>query len=56
MESAKRQAAGYAAQLGLDAVCIALSVPVRDEAELEKLSGESVADGVKVFVAAIGWG
>ncbi len=54
-EIAKKQAADYANQLGLDAICIALFVPVLDEAELEKLSGETVVDCVKVFVSAIGW-
>ncbi len=54
-EAAKRQAAAYAAQLGLKAICVALFVPVEDETVLNRLSGESVVDGIMVFVSAIGW-
>ena len=54
-EAAKRQAAAYALQLGLKTICIALFVPVEDETVLNRLSGESVIDGIKVFVSAIGW-
>ncbi len=55
-QSAKSQAAAYAKSLGLEGVTVALFVPVRDEAVLAKLSGESSVDGVRVAVVAIGWG
>ncbi len=54
-KEAKGQAAKYAKQTGLNTVTIALFVPVEDEDVLEQLSGEDVADGVKVTVKAIGW-
>lgn len=55
LESAKDQAGGYAATLGMNYVTIALFVPVEDENILEKLSGRTVVDSVKVTVSAIGW-
>ncbi len=54
-KEAVKQAAGYAANLGLDAVTVVLFVPVDDEAVLEKLSGEETAEDVHVTVCAIGW-
>ena len=54
-KEAVKQAAGYAASLGLDAVTVVLFVPVDDEAVLEKLSGEETAEDVHVTVCAIGW-
>lgn len=53
---ARRQAAGYAAKLGLQAATLAVFVPKADEAVLEKLSGRAEVDGVEVVTAAIGWG
>ncbi len=53
--AAKAQAAGYAKQMTLNTVTLALFVPVEDEDVLERLSGEEVIDGAKVFVTAIGW-
>jgi len=50
---AVRQAAGYAARLGLDSVALVLFAPVEDESVLEKLSGEQSVDGVLVHAFAI---
>ncbi len=55
LEKAKIQAAGYAQKLNLPSVALALFAPVADEAVLDQLSGESLVDGVRVTVAAIGW-
>ena len=52
----RAQAAGYAKQLGLSTVTMAVFVPVPDEAVPPQLSGETVIEGVTVVVAAIGWG
>jgi hypothetical protein len=51
----RAQAAGYAKQLGLSSVTVAVFVPVPDEAVPPQLSGETVLEGVSVIVAAIGW-
>ena len=50
-----RQAARYAASLGLDSVVLALFVPSRDEDVLQKLCGERTIDGTRVVVVPIGW-
>ena len=55
LDSSRRQAARYAARLGLDRVTMALFVPLRDPEVLQKLSGEVQIDGVEVVVVAIGW-
>jgi hypothetical protein len=55
LKSSKEQAARYAGKLGMRAVSLAVFVPVEDETVLEKLSGETNIDSVKVFVSAIGW-
>ena len=55
VKKAKKQAAQYAKQTGLDSVAIALFIPVEDEDILAKLSGEIIIGGVKVIVCAIGW-
>ena len=52
---ATEQAAAYARSLGLNAVTLALLVPVADEAILDKLSGENRSQDVTVTVVAIGW-
>jgi len=52
---ARLQAARYAAMLHLNAVTLALFIPVEDETVLKKLSDEQDIDGVKVTVEAIGW-
>ncbi len=49
------KAAHYAKNLGLDAVTLAVFVPVDDESVLKKLSVEVVIEGVQVTVVAIGW-
>lgn len=51
----RQQAARYAQKLGLDAVTLAIFLPLDDETTLEKLSGEHCLDGVRVMVVAIGW-
>jgi hypothetical protein len=50
-----RQAAGYARQVELDTVALALFVPLEDEDMLEKLSSVETIDGVEVSTIAIGW-
>ena len=55
LEKAQIQAAGYAQSLNLPSIAIAVFVPVEDDAILEKLTGQTVIDGVKVIVSAIGW-
>jgi len=55
VKTARAQAARYAKSIGLDRVTVALFVPVNDADVLEKLSGETDTDGVRVWVAAIGW-
>ena len=55
MERARKQAAGYAASLGLDRVTVALFVPSKDEEVLARISGETLVEGVTVTVVAIGW-
>ncbi len=47
--------AQYAKTLQLDAVTMAVFIPVEDATVLEKLSGEYKIHGVRVIVAAIGW-
>ncbi|MCP4349611.1 MAG: hypothetical protein GY795_29370 [Desulfobacterales bacterium] len=54
-KEARKQAAKYAKQIGLNAVTLALFIPVEDESVLEQLSGEEDVDGVKVTIVAIGW-
>lgn len=54
-ETARQQAVAYAKSLGLIHVLIAMFAPVEDEDVLQQLSGESVIDGVRVVVDAIGW-
>ena len=49
------QAARYAKSLGVEAVTLAVFIPVEDETILAKLSGENAIDGVLVSVVAIGW-
>ena len=56
LAKAKRQAAGYARQIGLDHAVIALFTPVHDEKILAQLSIKECIDGVDVIVCAIGWG
>jgi hypothetical protein len=51
----RAQAAGYAKQLGLSRVTMAVFVPVPDADVPPQLSGEAVLDGVTVVVAALGW-
>jgi hypothetical protein len=51
----RTQAAGYARQLGLSSVTVAVFVPVPDASVPPQLSGETVLDGVSVVVTAIGW-
>ncbi len=55
LERSLSQSADYARKLSLAQVMIALFVPVDDEAVLAQLSRETVIDGVRVMVAAIGW-
>jgi len=55
VKAAKKQAAKYARQTGLNSVTIALFTPVEDEEILAKLSEEVVIEGVKVCVCAISW-
>jgi len=55
LEKAKIQAAGYAQKLNLPAIALALFAPVDDETVLDQLSGESLVDGVRVMVTAVGW-
>jgi len=52
-KDAIRQAAGYAAQLGLSSVVLVLFAPVEDESVLERLSGEQTLDGIVVTSFAI---
>lgn len=49
------RAANYAVQMGLDAVTMALFVPVDDEDVLSRLSGKKTIQGVRVTVVAIEW-
>ena len=49
------QAARYAKSLGVEAVTLAVFIPVEDETVLTKLSGEETIEGVQVSVAAISW-
>jgi len=55
LEESKKQAARYSAKLGLSSVTLAVFVPTDDDNILKRLSGETVIDGVKVIVSAIGW-
>ncbi|MDM8524613.1 AAA-like domain-containing protein [Desulfococcaceae bacterium HSG8] len=55
LKASRGQAARYAKKLGLNSVTLAVFVPVEDENILEKLSGQTVTEGVKVTVSAIGW-
>jgi len=55
LETAKIQAAGYARNLKLSSIAVALFAPVEEEEVLAKLSGQTVMDGVNVVVTAIGW-
>jgi hypothetical protein len=51
----RAQAAGYARQIGLASVTIAVFVPVPDEEVPPSLSGETAIEAVSVVVVAIGW-
>ncbi len=51
----RTKTAQYAKTLQLDAVTMAVFIPVEDATVLEKLSGEYKIHGVRVIVAAIGW-
>lgn len=53
--TARRQAARYAKSQGLPSATLAVFVPVNEEAVLQSLSGEEIADGVRVVTIAIGW-
>ncbi len=55
LEDSKEQAARYSAELGMNSVTLAVFVPTDDENILNRLSGETVIDSVKVLVSAIGW-
>jgi hypothetical protein len=55
LEKGLRQAAEYARQADLDAVTVAVFMPVKDEAVLAAASRETTIDGVAVTVVAIGW-
>ena len=54
-EYAKQQAAEYARKLRQSQVMLAMFVPVDDEEILREMSNETVIDGVRVMVSAIGW-
>jgi hypothetical protein len=54
-EADRTKAAQYASSLQLDAVTLAMFIPVEDETVLEKLSRQETIDGVRVTVVAIGW-
>ncbi len=54
-EKDRPKAALYARSLQLDAVTLAMFIPVEDKTVLEKLSREETIDGVRVTVVAIGW-
>ena len=49
------QAADYARKCGLDAITVAVFMPVKDKAVLEKISGTTEVNDVEVTVVAIGW-
>ena len=55
VKEAGLQAARYAGQMGLDAVTVALFVPVDDDEVIKRLSGERMIENVMVTVSAIGW-
>ncbi|MCP3678252.1 MAG: hypothetical protein GY721_11890, partial [Deltaproteobacteria bacterium] len=55
LKKEKRDAAEYAKGLGLDAVTMAVFLPIEDETVLEELSGEAMIEDVRVTVVAIGW-
>ena len=48
-------AAGFTKQLKLNSISLAVLIPTEDEEVLEKLSNEEDIEGVRVYVAAIGW-
>ncbi len=52
----REKAAQYAKSLNLAEVTLATFLPAEDEAALEQFSVTENIDGVKVTVAAIGWG
>ncbi|MCP4698220.1 MAG: hypothetical protein GY862_15405 [Gammaproteobacteria bacterium] len=52
---ARKQAAQYAKNFGLERVAVAMFTPVDDEAVLEKLSEEETIEDVQVKTVAIGW-
>ena len=54
-EYAKQKAAEYAKKLRQSQVMLAMFVPVDDEEILSEMSNETVIDGVRVMVSAIGW-
>lgn len=55
LEESKKQAARYSAKSGLSSVTLAVFVPTDEDHILNRLSGQTVIDGVKVIVSAIGW-
>ena len=55
LERSMQQSAGYAKKLSMGSIVLAVFMPVEDEKVLKELSGETVVDGVYVFVSAIGW-
>jgi len=55
VKEARIQAAQYARQAGLTEVTIAMFVPIADETVIQKLSGETFIDTVRVTLSAIRW-
>jgi len=55
LKIAELQAAGYAKQLNLKAVTLAVFVPTKDENVIEKLCSDNEIEGIKITIAAIGW-
>jgi hypothetical protein len=51
----RAQAAGDALKLGLDEATMAVFVPIEEGAIPAEVPGETIVDGVKVVVVAIGW-
>jgi hypothetical protein len=55
LDQGLHQAARYARQSGLDAVTVAVFMPVKDEQVLAQISRETRLAGATVTVVAIGW-
>ncbi|MCP5046655.1 MAG: ATP-binding protein [bacterium] len=55
VKDAKSQAAGYARQMGLEQVTIAMFVPVEDETVIRELSTRETIEGIDITLVAIGW-